>query len=119
MARPPQRRKQLRSGRPRKAGTTSRGQPWGRLAFVLAAGLAIFAGALWLAVGGKSGSQTASDAQLPAGPVTVAGVEAPQPVANLGTVPVDTPVRTEYLVRNTGTSAVTLGTAGIQVLEGC
>ncbi|GAB4325634.1 MAG: hypothetical protein Kow0010_08270 [Dehalococcoidia bacterium] len=119
MARPQQPRKQPRIGRTRRHGTTNRRQPWGQLALVIVAGLAVFAAALWLLAGGSSGSQTTSDAQLPTGPVTVAGVEAPQPVANLGTVRVDTPVRTEYLVRNTGTSAVTLGTAGIQVLEGC
>lgn len=119
MARPRRPRKEPRLGRPRRTRVTRRRRPWGQLAVVAAATLAVLAVGLWLVAGNGSGPPGTSSAVLPEGPVAVAGLEAPQPVANLGTVPLDTPVRAEYVVRNAGDSTVTLGTLGIEVLEGC
>lgn len=106
-------------GRPRVARPARQRQPWAQLALLAVGGVAVLVAAVWLMIGRGDGSTTTPEFDLPAGAVSVAGLEAPQPVANLGTVPVDTPVRAEYTVRNTGIAAVTLGKAGIEVLEGC
>jgi hypothetical protein len=64
------------------------------------------------------------DTAAPAGgisvaPATAAGIEAAEPWADLGRVPLDTPVRHAYTLRNTGDVAASLGKATIEVLEGC
>ncbi len=56
---------------------------------------------------------------LPDGPVQVLGVEVAQPVADAGRVPLNTAVQREWRLRNTGTTPVSLGRPGIEVLEGC
>ena len=52
-------------------------------------------------------------------PLTIAGVEAPERAVNLGLQPLNTGVSHEFKLRNTSSSAVTLGKAGIEVLQGC
>ena len=56
---------------------------------------------------------------LPDGPVQVLAVEVSQPVADLGQVPLNTPVQTGWVLRNTGTTPVSVGRPSIEVLEGC
>ncbi len=62
---------------------------------------------------------SAAGSGLPVGPVLVLGVEAVQPVADAGRVPLNTAVQGEWRLRNTGTTPVSLGRPGIEVLEGC
>ncbi len=64
-------------------------------------------------------TEKATKNQLPAGPVRVLTVEVLQPVFDLGRVPLNTPVRGEWLLRNTGATAVSVGRLSIEVLEGC
>lgn len=56
---------------------------------------------------------------LPDGPLQVLGVEVLQPVADAGRVALNTAVQQEWLLRNTGTTPITLGRTSIEVLEGC
>ena len=56
---------------------------------------------------------------LPDGPLQVLTVEVTQPVADLGKIPLNTPVRTGWVLRNTGTTPVSIGRPSIEVLEGC
>ena len=56
---------------------------------------------------------------LPDGPLQVLTIEVSQPVADLGTISLNTPVRTGWVLRNTGTTPVSIGRPSIEVLEGC
>jgi hypothetical protein len=56
---------------------------------------------------------------LPDGPVQALTVEVSQPVADLGQVSLNTPVKGGWTLRNTGTTPVSVGRPGIEVLEGC
>ncbi|MBE0607867.1 MAG: hypothetical protein IH609_00665 [Dehalococcoidia bacterium] len=78
------------------------------------------------AVGGRAGSTAvAADIFAPDGsviskdPVVVAGVQVDEPSVNLGRQPLSTAVEKTFTLRNTGGTPVTLGRAGIEVLEGC
>ena len=66
-----------------------------------------------------SSDPSATKNALPDGPVQVLAVEVSQPVAELGRVPLNTPVRGEWRLRNTGAIPVSLGRPSIEVLEGC
>lgn len=79
----------------------------------------IVAVGLWLIASALSGGRESVNDDLSRGPISVAGVEVPQPVADLGHYPVDTPVKAEYTLRNSSAVPVRLGEASIQVLEGC
>ncbi len=75
---------------------------------------------------GKAGSPasedetaTSSAVSMPDGPVEVMGVEVLQPVADAGRVALNTAVKREWLLHNTGTTPISLGRANIEVLEGC
>ncbi|MBE0607866.1 MAG: hypothetical protein IH609_00660 [Dehalococcoidia bacterium] len=84
---------------------------------------------LWRADPGQTGTAgsldpedegaTSSAVSLPDGPVEVMGVEVLQPVADAGRVALNTAVKREWLLHNTGTTPITLGRANIEVLEGC
>ncbi len=52
-------------------------------------------------------------------PLKVAGVEVPDPAVNLGLQPLNTGVNHAFRLRNTSSTAVTLGKANIEVLQGC
>lgn len=52
-------------------------------------------------------------------PLRLAGIEAPQPVIDLGRVPLDTPVQPAFLLRNVGADRAYFGRPTIEVLEGC
>ena len=52
-------------------------------------------------------------------PLTVAGVQVPEPAVNLGLQPLDTGVSHEFKLRNTSAVPVVLGKANIEVLQGC
>lgn len=56
---------------------------------------------------------------LPAGGVQQLSVEVAQPVVDLGRVALNTPAEGLWLLRNTGTSPVSVGRPSIEVLEGC
>ena len=72
------------------------------------------------APGGTEPSAATSPATaLPDGPIQVLGVEVLQPVADAGRVALNTAVQQEWLLRNTGTTPITLGRTSIEVLEGC
>ncbi len=62
--------------------------------------------------------RTAQNA-LPNGPVQVLAVEVSQPVADLGQAPLNTPVRGSWVLRNNGSTPVSVGRPKIEVLEGC
>lgn len=108
--------------RNRKTPPKRRTFPWGMIALVVAgfvgAGLLVFVA--WSAESGDEAPggranvpDNARDTQL------VAGLEAVSPWSDHGTVPVDTPVSHEWLLRNTGEQAISLGSARIETLEGC
>lgn len=71
----------------------------------------------------RSGGGEPSDAEpystSSRAPKLVAGVAVEQPWADRGTIPLDTPVAHEWLLRNTGAQTVSLGEATIETLEGC
>lgn len=50
---------------------------------------------------------------------SVAGVEVSNPSADLGRVPLDTPVGHSFRVSNRGAATVELGVPAIEVLDGC
>lgn len=52
-------------------------------------------------------------------PLKVAGVEVPTPAVNLGDQPLNTGVNHPFTLRNTSSTAVSLGKASIEVLQGC
>lgn len=52
-------------------------------------------------------------------PLTIAGVEASERAVNLGLQPLNTGVSHQFKLRNTSNTSVTLGKAGIEVLQGC
>ena len=52
-------------------------------------------------------------------PLTVAGIEASERAVSLGLQPLNTGVSHEFKLRNASSTAVTLGKAGIEVLQGC
>jgi len=52
-------------------------------------------------------------------PLRVAGVEVPEPAVNMGLQPLNTGVNHAFRLRNTSSTAVTLGKANIEVLQGC
>jgi len=52
-------------------------------------------------------------------PVRVAGVEVAEPAVNLGREPLNTPVEKVFRLRNTSSTRIALGRAGIEVLQGC
>lgn len=56
---------------------------------------------------------------VPSGPVSVAGLEVGERLADLGRVSLNTPVRREWVLKNRGTTVVTLAQPTIEVLEGC
>ena len=64
-------------------------------------------------------AEKATKNQLPAGPLQVLTVEVLEPVVDLGRVPLNTPVRGEWLLLNTGATPVSVGRLSIEVLEGC
>lgn len=94
---------------------------------VFAMALAVVAG---VAFAYSSGSDE-SDAPVSAGSasttatgsgraaVRVAGVEVAHPLADRGRLPLNTPVRQQWMLKNTGETPVTLGKPKIEVLEGC
>ena len=75
--------------------------------------------------GGAGSTAVAADIFAPDGsviskePVVVAGVQVDEPSVNLGRQPLSTAVEKTFKLRNTGGTPVTLGRAGIEVLEGC
>ena len=62
---------------------------------------------------------TADGKPISSEPLTVAGVEASERAVNLGLQPLNTGVAHEFKLRNTSSTAVTLGKANIEVLQGC
>lgn len=65
------------------------------------------------------GQTGATAPAVPRGPQSVAGLEVEERLADLGRVPMNTPVRREWVLTNRGTSDVTLAQPTIEVLEGC
>lgn len=63
--------------------------------------------------------QRAAKNALPDGPLKVLTVEISQAVSDFGKVPLNTPVQTGWVLRNTGTTPVSIGKPSIEVLEGC
>lgn len=68
-----------------------------------------------LALRGGDGSQTVDTPPVVAG----SGVVALQPSADLGRVPLNTPVQHAFKLKNTGETPATLGQPRIETLEGC
>lgn len=124
--------KHKRDSRPRPTSYRphNRRRNWLPIAAALALLVLVVSGvALFLLAGGgdagrkaahvPTATRAAPNVSLPAGSVTVAGVEAVQPVADLGRVALNTPVRREWRLRNVGDTTVTLGRPAIEVLDGC
>ncbi len=84
--------------------------------------LSVALGAVALAALGAWNSlrpETHANGDLPTGPLQVLGVEVLQPVADRGTIPLNTPTEATWYLRNTGTTAIKLDRPSIEVLEGC
>lgn len=83
----------------------------------VAAALAVLVGA------GRGGSDqpTVQSETATAGPAAaqVHGLEVDRASVDAGRVPLNTPVRQEFRLRNTGGETVALGRARVEVLEGC
>jgi hypothetical protein len=103
-----------RPGQPRTYG------PRLALIFVPVAIAAVIAALVILARGGDAGEVKTSDAAgVPAASPAVEGVVAERSSVDLGHVPLDTPVKYDFTLRNTGTERVSVGPPRIEVLEGC
>lgn len=101
---------------------------WLPLAGIGLAVLAVAVIALWLAsVGGSANPQPAkpgvAEAAVPMPianePQTAAGVQVKSPAVDRGRLPLNTTVSQSYELMNTGSSPVQIGTATIQVMDGC
>ncbi len=108
--------------RNRKPAPRSRRFSWGIATLVLVGivGAGLLALVAWTA--GPDEPAPGSRANVPdtaRDPQVVAGLEAIAPWSDHGVVPLDTPVSHEWLLRNTGEQAISLGSARIETLEGC
>lgn len=78
-------------------------------------GALVFAAVAWALSTGGGGDETT--VRVPA--ARAAGIEVQEPWADLGRIPMDTPVKQSYTLTNTSQNAVSLGEATIETLEGC
>jgi len=103
--------------------TRKRKQSHGRspLLLILLGGVvaaaAVLGAAIALSAGGEespTGSQVTHDGAIQAG-----GIAVLNPWADMGRLPLDTPVEHRYTLRNVSQQPVSLQRASIEVLEGC
>lgn len=107
-----------RRASPRASQSPSRRRRWPLLAALSFIAVVLLVIAL-LASPGRSSERSDSAAALPSGPARAGVVEAPEPVLDLGRVPLDTVVQPSFLLRNVGGERAHFGQPSVEVVEGC